>query len=64
MRGVFLRLVVWALVIAIAWLAGARYGAPGWLAALTDPAFSAIERQLGAAPPATEEPTPEAPAPA
>ncbi len=37
------RLVFWLIIIAVFWLAGDRYGAPGWLTGVTDRAFAALE---------------------
>ena len=37
------RLIFWLMIIAVFWLAGDRYGAPGWLTGMTDKAFAALE---------------------
>ncbi|MCI5043631.1 MAG: lysozyme [Aquisalinus sp.] len=37
------RLIFWLIIIAVFWLAGDRYGAPGWLTGMTDKAFTALE---------------------
>lgn len=47
MRGIFVHLLPWLIVLAIGWMAGDRYGAPGWMRGLADTGFSAIETTTG-----------------
>ncbi|WP_306252396.1 lysozyme [Parvularcula sp. IMCC14364] len=39
----FGRLLFWIIVVGVFWLAGDRYGAPGWLTNITDRGFQALE---------------------
>ena len=43
MRGIFVHLLPWLIVLAIGWMAGDRYGAPGWMRGLADTGFTAVE---------------------
>ena len=47
MRGIFVHLLPWLIVLAIGWMAGDRYGAPGWMRGVADTGFSAIETTTG-----------------
>ena len=47
MRGIVFHLLPWVIVFTIGWTAGDRYGAPGWLAALADRGFTAVENAAG-----------------
>lgn len=46
MRRFFLTILFWLVLIALGWLGGDRYGAPGWAAKTAAPAFGAIEGWL------------------
>ncbi len=49
MRGIFVHLLPWLIVLAVGWMAGDRYGAPGWMRGLADTGFSAVETTAGGA---------------
>ncbi len=49
MRGIFVHLLPWLIVLAIGWMAGDRYGAPGWMRNLADTGFSTVETTAGGA---------------
>lgn len=49
MRGIFVHVLPWLIVLAIGWMAGDRYGAPGWMRGVAETGFSTIETTTGGA---------------
>ena len=47
MRNFFFRILIWIVLFGLVFLAGDRYGAPGWMSRTIAPAFDFVERQVG-----------------